>query len=84
MPGILKFRSMLFLTFKKGDQQKNCARYFLIRKHSFLIFENETNKKIVPGILRFVSIRFFIFKKGDKQKLCPGFFRIYKHAFFNV
>ena len=32
---ILKFVSMLFLTFTKEDQQKNCARYFKIRKYPF-------------------------------------------------
>ena len=35
VPGILKFVSILFLIFEKGDEQKNCARYFEIRKHSF-------------------------------------------------
>ena len=39
LPGILRFITMLFLIFEKGDEQKYCARYFEIRKHAFLIFE---------------------------------------------
>ena len=35
VPGILKFVSILFLIFEKGDVQKDCARYFEIRKYSF-------------------------------------------------
>ena len=49
---------MLFLIFEKGDEQKNCARYFEIRKYAFLIFEKGMSKKTVPGILRFVSMLF--------------------------
>ena len=57
-PGILRFVSMLFLIFEKGDKKKNCARYFEIRKYAFLIFEKGMSKKTVPGILRFVSMLF--------------------------
>ena len=35
VPDILRFVSMLFLIFEKGDQQKNCARYFEICKYAF-------------------------------------------------
>ena len=58
VPGILRFVSMLFLIFEKGDKQNNCARYFEICKYFFLIFEKEDKQKTVPGILRFVSILF--------------------------
>ena len=37
VPGILRFVSILFLILEKGDEQKNCARYFEIRKYSFLM-----------------------------------------------
>ena len=66
VPGILRFVSMPFLIFEKGDEQKNCARYFEIRKYAFLIFEKGMSKKTVPGILRFVSMLFLIFEKGDE------------------
>ena len=35
VPGILRFVSMLFLIFEKGDEQKNSAWYFEIRKYAF-------------------------------------------------
>ena len=35
VPGIWRFGNMLFLIFEKGDQQKNCARYFEISKYAF-------------------------------------------------
>ena len=35
MLGILRFLSVLFLIFEKGGEQKNCARYFQIRKCAF-------------------------------------------------
>ena len=56
VPGILRFVSMLFLIFEKGDEQKNCARYFEIRKYAFLIFEKRDKQKTVT--VRFVSILF--------------------------
>ena len=34
VPGILRFVSMLFLIFEKGDMQKNCARYLEICKYA--------------------------------------------------
>ena len=42
----------------KGDEQKNCLRYFEICKYAFLIFEKAYEQKIVLGILRFVSMVF--------------------------
>ena len=66
---------MLFLIFEKGDEQKNCARYFEIHKYAFLIFENrDEQKKIVPGILRFGNMLFLIFEKGDERKNCVMYF----------
>ena len=38
VPGILRFESMLFLIFEKGDEQKNCASYFEIREYTFFNF----------------------------------------------
>ena len=35
VPGILRFVSNFFLIFEKADEQKNCARYFEIRKYAF-------------------------------------------------
>ena len=35
VPSILRFVSMPFLIFEKGNEQKNCARYFEIRKYAF-------------------------------------------------
>ena len=51
MPGISPFVSILFLIFKKGDKQKNCARYFKIRKYAFLILQKGISKKVIPGFL---------------------------------
>ena len=36
---------MLFLIFEKGEEQKNCARYFEIRKYAFLIFGKGDEQK---------------------------------------
>ena len=49
---------MLFLIFGKGISKRNYARFFKIRKYSFLTFEKEINKKALPDILRFVIILF--------------------------
>ena len=78
----MRFVSILFVIFEKGDEQKKCARYFQI--HKYLIFEKEMCKKTVPGILRFVSNFFLIFEKADEQKNCARYFEIRKYAFFNV
>ena len=78
---ILKFVSMLFLTFTKEDQQKNCARYFKIRKYPFLIFEKGIHKKTVPSVFRFVSMFSLIFKKRDQQIYFVTYFRIRRNAF---
>ena len=45
VPGILRFASMPFLMFQKGDEQKNCGRYFEIHKYAFLIFEKGDEQK---------------------------------------
>ena len=67
---------MLFLIFQKGDKQKNCARYFKIRKYAFLIFEKGISKKTVTGNLRFVnfvSMLFLMFEKRVGKELCQLF-----------
>ena len=58
VPGILRFVSMLFLIFEKGDEQKNCARYFEIRKYAFLIFEKGDEQK---NCARYFEIRKYAF-----------------------
>ena len=70
---------MLFIIFGKRDVQKNCARYFEIRK--CLIFEKGMCKKTVPGILRFVCMLFLIFEKGVVQKNFARYSEIRKYAF---
>ena len=82
VPGILRFVTILFLIFEKGDKQKNCAGYFEIRKS--LIFEEGMCKKTVPGILRFLCILFLIFDQGDVHKNCARYFEIRKYVFFNI
>ena len=46
VPAILRFVSMLFLTFKKESKQKNSARNIKICECPFLIFEKGINKKL--------------------------------------
>ena len=58
VPGILRFVSMPFLIFEKGDEQKNCARYFEIRKYAFLIFEKGDEQK---NCARYFEIRKYAF-----------------------
>ena len=48
----MRFVSILFLIFKKGDQE------IRISKYAFLIFEKGTSTKIASGFLRFVSMLF--------------------------
>ena len=55
MPGILRFVSILFSIFEKGDEEKNCSWYFEICKYSFSIFEKGNKQKLVPGVSRFVG-----------------------------
>ena len=55
---ILRFVSMLFLIFEKGDEQKNCARYFETRKDAFLIFEKRDEQK---NCARYFEIRKYAF-----------------------
>ena len=57
--GFLRFVSIHFLIFEKGDKRKNCARFFKVCKYTFLIFEKKgISEKIALGFLRFVSILF--------------------------
>ena len=56
--GFLRFVSMLFLIFEKGDEQKNCARYFEICKYAFLIFEKGDEQK---NCARYFEIRKYAF-----------------------
>ena len=79
--GILRFLSILFLIFEKGDKQKNCPRYFEIPKYSFYYLKKGISKKTVPGILRFVSMLFLILEKGDKQKNVSGILRFISMLF---
>ena len=58
VPGILRFVSILVLIFEKGDEQKNCARYFEIRKYAFLIFEKGDEQK---NCARYFEIRKYSF-----------------------
>ena len=58
VPGILRFVSMLFLVFEKGDEQKKCARYFEIHKYAFLIFEKGDERK---KCARYFEIRKYVF-----------------------
>ena len=45
VPGILRFVSMLFLIFEKGDEQKIYARYFESGKYGFfLMFKKGMSK----------------------------------------
>ena len=57
-PGILRFVSMFFLIFEKSHEQKNCARYFEIRKYVFLIFEKSYEQK---NCARYFEIRKYAF-----------------------
>ena len=70
--GILGFLSMVFSIFEKGDELKNCARYFKICKYAFLIFEKWVI--VVVGVCKYP---FLIFK----IKEFIGIFRICMYAF---
>ena len=63
---VLGLVNILFLIFEKGNKQKNCVRYFEIRKYAFLIFEK------VKNCARICKYSFLIFEKGNKQKRVPG------------
>ena len=66
--GLLRFLSILFWIFEKGDQRKNCARFFKICKYTFLISGKEDKQKICFSICEYT---FLIFQKGDKwRKMC--------------
>ena len=74
VPGILRFVSILFLIFEKGDKQESCARYFEIRKYAFLIFKKENKQKNL-------TMLFIIFEKGDVEKNFARYFEFHKYAF---
>ena len=67
MPGISPFVSILFLIFKKGDKQKNCARYFKIHKYAFLILQKGISKKAIPGFLEFLSMLYSTFQNRTSK-----------------
>ena len=55
---MLGFVCFLFLIFEKWNKQKNCARYFEIRKYAFLIFEKGDEQK---NCARYFEIRKYAF-----------------------
>ena len=57
VPGILRFVSMLFLIFEKGDVQENSVRYFEIRM-LFLILQKGDEQK---NCARYFEIRKYAF-----------------------
>ena len=57
--GILRFVSMLFLIFEKGDEQEKCVSYFEIRKFAFLIFEKGDEQKNCASYLQICKYAFF-------------------------
>ena len=60
MPGFLRFVSILFLIFEKGDKQKNCARFFKIFKYTFiLIFEKGDKQKNCVRFFKICKYTFF-------------------------
>ena len=64
--------------------QRNCARYFEIRKYAFLTFEMGKGKKTVPGFLEFLSVPILIFEKEISKKTLPGVLRFVSVPFFNI
>ena len=74
---------MFFLIFKIGDQKKNSARYFEIRKYAFLTLEKGISKKSVPGFSEFISILFLIFEKWIRNNFVR-YFEFLKYDFSNI
>ena len=71
----LRFVSILFLIFEKGDEQKFRLFFFKICKYTFFnISKGWSAKNWARFFLRFVSIPFLIFEKGGKQKIGQDFF----------
>ena len=60
---------------KKGDEQKNCARYFEICKYAFLIFEKGDEQKNFASYFEICKYAFLISEKGEEQKTVPGILR---------
>ena len=66
----MRFLSIPFLVFEKGDKWKNSLGLFKICKYTFLYLKKKISKKIGLYILRFVSIVFLVFEKtGSAKKL---------------
>ena len=78
--GCLRFVSIIFLIFEKGDKWKNVARFFKICKYTFLIFENVDKWK---KWVRICKYSFLIFGKRGKRKNCVRFFKVCKYTFSN-
>ena len=56
MLGFLRFVSILFLIFEKGDKQKGCVR---ICKYSFLIFEKGDKQEHCARFFKICKYTFF-------------------------
>ena len=72
MPGILRFVSMLFLTFEKGMSNKSCARSFKIRKYAFFNVLKKYGQRNCAKNLKIPQYAFLIFEKGMSKKIAPG------------
>ena len=72
---MLRFVSILFLLFEKGISKKNCARYFEVRKYTFLIFKKRLNKKFARNF-KICKYTFLILEKKNKQKIVLRFVSI--------
>ena len=59
----MRFLSIPFLVFEKGDKRKNSLGLFKICKYTFLYLKKKISKKIGRYILTFVSIVFLVFEK---------------------
>ena len=56
--------SMLLETVEKGADQKDCPRYFQIRKYAFLnIWKREWAKKNAPGLFEIAKYAFLNIRK---------------------
>ena len=50
------FVNILFLIFEKGDQRKNCARFFEICKYTFLLFEKGDKRRKCVRICKYAFL----------------------------
>ena len=85
-PGFLRFVSMLFLIFGKGDKQKIAPGFLRFVSMLFLIFEKGDKQKIAPSFLRFVSMLFnliiFLVWKGVIEMFGVCACAFYKNCYF--